>query len=218
MYCTVFNIPVLCDSSSAFPWICVLVTRKFSARRSLIHAANTSSISGSFAFLPPPCTRFFLSGSASKSFFCFLHCRTLFSSTKNLAAAPLFVVLSAQATTLSLNATSKERFFPTDTGIPPLELEPASSIHASFSLGFLRLLLPRGPNYLSGRVQILIEGRYYFIQHRQSCRYYSRVDTIRRAGTIRGNTVGSQRCSWTSLATMFTIKEDQNSTLQACAH
>ena len=44
-------------------------------------------------------------------------------------------------------------------------------------------------NYLNGRVRVLIEGRYYFIQHRQPRGYYSRANTIWRAGTIRGNTV-----------------------------
>ena len=46
-----------------------------------------------------------------------------------------------------------------------------------------------GFNYLCGQVRMLIEGEYYFIQHRQSCGNYSRADTIQRADTIRGNTV-----------------------------
>ena len=81
------------------------------------------------------------------------------------------------------------RFFPTHTGISPLVYvyQPPPSSRAS-PLALLTAST-RGPKYLSGRVRILIEGGYYFIQHRQSCGYYSRADTIQRVGTIRGNTV-----------------------------
>ena len=67
------------------------------------------------------------------------------------------------------------RFFPTRAGISPLVYvyQPPPSSQAS-----PLALLTRGHKYLSGRVQILIEGGYYFIQHGQSCGYYSRADTI----------------------------------------
>ena len=69
------------------------------------------------------------------------------------------------------------RFFPpTHTWVSPLVLGPASSIDDPCELQswrFSQLLLPCGPNYLNWRMQILIEGRYYFVQHRQSCGYYS---------------------------------------------
>ena len=77
--------------------------------------------------------------------------------------------------------------FPTRAGILPLvyidQLPPSSRASP------LALLLQRGPNCLSRQVQILIEGGYYFIKHRQLCGHYSRADTIQRADTIRGNTV-----------------------------
>ena len=80
-------------------------------------------------------------------------------------------------------------FFPTCAGISPLVYmyQPPPSSWAS-PLALL-MASTRGPKYLSGWVWILIEGGYYFIQHRQSCGYYSGADTIRHAGTIRGNTV-----------------------------
>ena len=86
------------------------------------------------------------------------------------------------------------RFFPTHAGISPLVYvyQPPPSSRAS-PLALLTAST-RGPKYLSGRVRILIEGEYYFIQHRQSCGYYTRVDTIRCAGTIRGNAVLSLYC------------------------
>ena len=76
------------------------------------------------------------------------------------------------------------RFFPTRAGISPLVYvyQPPPSSRAS-PLALLTAST-RGPKYLSGRVRILIEGGYYFIQHRQLCGYYSRADTIQHAGTI----------------------------------
>ena len=70
------------------------------------------------------------------------------------------------------------RFFITRAGISPLVYvyQPPPSSRAS-----PLELLTRGHKYLSGWVWILIEGRYYFIQHGQSCGYYSRADTIQRA-------------------------------------
>ena len=63
-------------------------------------------------------------------------------------------------------------FFPTHAGVSPLVFGPASSIDGPRELHFSQHLLPRGSNYLNGQVRILIKGGYYFIQHRQSCRYY----------------------------------------------
>ena len=89
--------------------------------------------------------------------------------------------------------TSWLSLFPTRAGISPLVYvyQPPPSSRAS-----PLALLTRGHKYLSGRVRILIEGGYYFIQHKQSCGYYSRADTIRRAGTIRGNTVYVSWIHW----------------------
>ena len=50
------------------------------------------------------------------------------------------------------------RFFPTCAGVSPLVLGLASSIDDPRERCFSWLLLPRGPNYLNGRVRILIEG------------------------------------------------------------
>ena len=80
-------------------------------------------------------------------------------------------------------------FSPTRAEVSPLVLGPDSSIDDPCKRRFSWLLLPCGPNYLNGRVWMLIEGRYYFIQHRQLCGYCSRADNIRRVGTIRGNIV-----------------------------
>ena len=94
------------------------------------------------------------------------------------------------------------RFFPTRAGISPLVYmyQPPPSSRAS-----PLALLMHGHKYLSGRVQILIEGGYYFIQHGQLCGYYSKADTIRRAGTIWGNTVPFPAFSRINLGNTFVL-------------
>ena len=66
------------------------------------------------------------------------------------------------------------------------------------------------PGHL-GVVRILIEGGYYFIQHRQLCEYYSRADSILRVGTIWGNIVIASMTWGNTTTTQLTIPQKTHS-------
>ena len=133
---------------------------KFSACRLLIHNILHVWV---IHFSATSVCLFFLVWQHKQVIFCFLYCCTHFLSTKQLSCCFSVRCTLGTGNNFKLKCCIERAFFPTNAGV----------LLVSFSLGFLQLLLPHGPNYLSERVQILIEGGYYFIQHRQLFGYYS---------------------------------------------
>ena len=115
-----------------------------------------------------------------------------------------------------------QHFFSTRAGISPLvQYTCTSLLHPRELLPWhFSRLLHVTPNIWVGRCRYynVIEGGYYFIQHRQSCRYYSKADTIRRAGTIWGNTVHAikpqcSRCKHKKLTVLLHCHQHDESSI-----
>ena len=124
-----------------------------------------------------------LAAQGSHSFVFFLCC-TLKQKTK-LSCCLSVLCTFGTVKNFKLKCCVKRVLFPTSAGIPPPGLEPASLCLWASPLASYVFPYHMASIVWVRQVRILIEGGYYFIQHRQSFGYLSRAHTIQHAGTIQ---------------------------------
>ena len=114
----------------------------------------------------------------------FFHCRIL-KQKKKLGCCLSVLCTFDTVKNFKLKCCVERALFPTSAGIPPPVLEPASLCLRASPLASYVFPYHMASIVWVRQVRILIEGGYYFIQHRQLFGYFSRAHTIQRAGTIR---------------------------------